>query len=688
MAAPAAPAGALAQALQAQAQALPNPLAYEFSDKGRVMFNPLDTSVGITNMHREPGVNARFRNALRHAVRVTPDTWTIGPDGLPFRSYDGGEFGWLSYRFPVQAVGEWPREGQIPHVLREVKKHHAEPTEFAVAAKFSTKEFQGYEYASQGLDVQRKTIEQMLAIAIETLSLHVMRTLVSVQDALRTRMNQDGVTSTWTIEDLVQHQKRFFAVASKGNGRYITAIHENNDIRRDRRMDLLSRIAMHSKTRALLSSERSDYFQSGDRGVIRFEEGPDKITTYHGFVVNVAHSYRNQNQGQPEQVLSRRVRRGEFYPTWRYGERQPKARSLKNDGISIYDQSSDSWAFLSLEEIASNALNNPGGRHGAKFREANEKVRRDGFRDSLRLTGKKPTEWGVDPRAMFTRPEGGGNPVLQQRGGTDAEVFGTDAGANATTTARFYVCRDNIVHDMASDVAYTEAPGETLIGAFNSLSSGDSSAHTMHFSMQFSHAMYIHDAELVQIFENTSYLRYVGGKDVSWLTPDEFKNWTAKGFNDRNAPRGSMWSILVSADGYARDKDGTEVPFPEHKYWSLTGEYYKAGYNFPDARDRTERNGGVIPGIDILYEMLNLKRFVSKISRRNGGYNMTDTPNTLMCLGSVRGFELPNQDGNANAKMVTWFSGDATYDGGDYEGAAAVRRGEMTEDKVKHSISL
>ncbi len=678
----------------ADAGRLPETRAYAFNNVPKADFVPLDNEVNQTNMHTLPGVSATLRNALANSIR-TAQTWTFGPDGLPFRSYDGAGFTWLSYKFPVSAVNEYPREGAIPIVQREVVKHQGSVEDFAVGAKFNLEEFNGYKFGEQGLNILDMVIKQLLGYAIETISLKIAATFVSVSDHIRVAMADQGKFADWTIVDFVEHHKRTYGVASRGNGRYMMMLNDNVELRRDLRAVQHTHLAMHPITRTLLSYERKDFFISGPKGVSRFEGGPDMITTYNGMTVNVLRSYRRQGARESEQVLNHDVRTGEFYPTWRPGARQ--ASPLKaNDGISIYDEDADAWTFLTMDEIVSNALNLQEQDNDANsvWATTARQLAAPGAPNlaSKKVTNKNPTTWYADPvwGAMEDTSPGfndvAGPTSLRQKITLDMADDGTQA--------KFYVVRDNIHRVMATDVSYSEVPGETLIGAFKTMTSGDASAHTVWFTQHFTFGTYLLDPERVQLLQNTSFVKYICGKGTDWMTAGDFQAWVQRNNDDRSIKRPSMWSILVSHDGDATaiselrkavGQPRSKTAFPDHNYWSLVGEYRKHGYNF-NVVDKTAKNGGVIPGLDYLHNLLGMQAFARKLTQRLN-FGMIEPPNTLLCRGHVRGLMARVQGGGADAfgggigvNLATWSSGDRSFDGGDGVGMASVRRGECVSD--------
>jgi hypothetical protein len=764
-------------------QGLPSTSGYMFEDLPKPTLIPLDMQTTPTDLNSFPELSAGLRRGIEHTIRTT-DGWIIGQDGLPAVKYNGEQYVWNTYSMPVAGVAQYPRQGSIPFVSRSVKKHTGNVERYAMGATFNIQEIHGYKVEEQGLFLLRMVIEQLVAVALETIAYKVMRTFMAVTNHVLIAMKQNGKFTTWGIVDWMNYQKLTFGAASFGDASYVYMLNRLKQHRVDLKLFNLTHIIMHPNTRQMLATDRTNHFQDGDRGVTRLYDGPERITKYQENVVNVAYSYRQQYNRQSEQVLEHEVRLGEFYQSWQPGNQVRRLQG--SDYILIYDENANAFSPIKLNDMINNALNlwetgnpdnyGPDGQwtpgSGASETDWDRTVRNLIFTanhknlESHKITGLKPTDWFSDPilNCRLTTRDGGvinspaelkdvlleeakwdtTKPDSTGTGGTSTAYTGgsitgsssTGTGSSSTgtgstgfytssqdrattgrpwnahvlkmqaeshgsgneiakwnarhqsigtsgTAAVFILVRDNIHRVMGTDVWYRKEPGRTLLGDFESMTSGDSSNHMLEFTQIFKFGTYIETAEAVHHLKNTVYVDYIGGKDVTWLKGEtgchKFKSWLRdNGVSRGGFPRESMWSWLVSVDGYANKSEKyDDVTVLDNSYFSLLGDYSKGGAQITQTREsKVHINGGIIPGFDYMYKLLGLNVMRQRLNSRRE-LSVAEPMATIMCRGTVMGVH-NTRDASSNTitAVSEWTSGSSSFDNGDEKNIVEVRKGQ------------
>eukprot|EP00961_Rhodomonas_salina_P178151 2402635-Rhodomonas_salina.4 len=92
-----------------------------------------------------------------------------------------------------------------------------------------------------------------------------------------------------------------------------------------------------------MTPERTQYFTQGEDGIRRLQEGP-QINKYRGINIIPSRKFSTETGTKPRDLLTRRVRVGEYY-------RIPPHRENHKKTFQLYDESRDSWFTLTYDDL-------------------------------------------------------------------------------------------------------------------------------------------------------------------------------------------------------------------------------------------------------------------------------------------------------------------------------------------------
>lgn len=127
-----------------------------------------------------------------------------------------------------------------------------------------------------------------------------------------------------------------------------------------------------------MTPERTQYFTQGYDGIRRLKDGPN-INKYRGLSVIHSHSFSVETGSRPRDLLTRRVRVGEYY-------RIHSCPPLSEQQYQLYDESRDTWFTLCMDDLIKHSLTPGRQKIGFALREYGWQQADDGDGDDFQIT--------------------------------------------------------------------------------------------------------------------------------------------------------------------------------------------------------------------------------------------------------------------------------------------------------------
>lgn len=265
---------------------------------------------------------------------------------LPYKHIDNvdGKIKWNVWSFDEGMASRVPYESSA-RVLTQTKRSFAG---YTVRQGLAIVMEANFMMSQAGQENFRNQVQQVVHSIQYTNNLDVHVALIqapSYQKHVDERYWNNSKTNSQLIRDYVD----MFGFMQKNPNALDIAIEEAKEVLRSWGAKEPSFLLCNSKLTMQLqmNPERTQYFTQGEDGVRRLKEGPN-INKYRGLNIIHSHSFSVENGARPRDLLTRRVRVGEYY---RVTPRMIGARQ----GIQLYDESRDTWFTLNKGDLIRHA---------------------------------------------------------------------------------------------------------------------------------------------------------------------------------------------------------------------------------------------------------------------------------------------------------------------------------------------
>jgi hypothetical protein len=319
------------------------------ANMARVDLSQVDTNLQAQDLHDTPEFADKLTKNIIANVREC-GAWYIGEDGYPIQQYNRKEFKFQTYDFPVSTIAENPDNGAIAHVTRTVEAHKGDVERFAIGARFSLPELANQDAGDQGINILAMVTRQLRACALETLAAMVMRTMAYTVNFFREHGIKENFFGQWSIQSYIDHLKITHGAASRGEGGFQIMLELIADARQKMHMMTLNRLVLHRTVRAAIVNDYREAYTGGEQGHAKFQAGNVAMTTFNGYKINVADTFRKVESVQAENVLERSVFTGEMYMAIpKDGDTGPYESNWK--GVKLYDEGRDGKYLIPYKDM-------------------------------------------------------------------------------------------------------------------------------------------------------------------------------------------------------------------------------------------------------------------------------------------------------------------------------------------------
>ena len=655
---------------------------------GRVQLQPFDTRNSAVELADDAFLATLIRNMIANRIHRGQE-WTFGNDGLPLQTFNsnGTKFVWSSFHFPVNAVAEYPRDGAIPVVTRKVEKHEGEVRQFAIKARMTIEEVENEPMDQRGVRMIELISKQIAESAIETIGDEVLNTFMRARNTLAQAMNDRGYFEGMSVRDFFQHKTASSHVASD-DGKFRLALARSEQLRAEFQMPKLDMIGVARQTSTLVAQDRSQMLIGGSKGVDRFESGPQSAGRYLDYTMYTVRPFNIEGQLRSTFHLNNEQRRAEFYTNWAPGQAASSnvvyGRQLFSS-IMIYDEDVGAFTEITTQQMAQHAVN---GAAKLASDKQSQKVWEETHPQNTDSKPQSTMERQLQKLGDASHYDGNGTliPLEAELGRLDDSVY---------PNARYVIVRDDIHRETAGTLLWGRDCGRTFMGPTHAMAGGDQSDFSVNYSLQFQFGCAIIDDRAVQRLDDTTPLRYLGGKGTRWLTKEEYTKWVQGRFSLRQRKRGDMWCVMVGHEGTDRPKaesdvlkNGRHAFFTKEDFYLSIGRdaMYETGeeaWRIPG--NATDCNGGASPGIHFArkyFDMDGPNGFDKKRKARTT-YGAREYP----CVNAIRGtvYRSPGvhgRRGEESFERLLITSGHETYDHGDCERSAEYRSGNVVRSSA------
>lgn len=261
---------------------------------------------------------------------------------LPYKHIDNvdGKIKWNVWSFDEGMASRVPYESSA-RVLTQTKRQFAG---YTVRQGLAIVMEANFMMSPKGQENFRNQVQQVVHSIQYTNNLDVHVALIQAP-SYQKHVDERYWNSAKSSQQLLRDYIDMFGFVQKNPNALDIAIEEAKEILRSWGSKEPTFMLCNSKLtmQLTMTPERTQYFTQGYDGIRRLKQGPN-IEKYRGLQVIHSHSFSVETGSRPRDLLTRRVRVGEYY-------RIHPCVPLHHYQYQLYDEARDSWFTLCLPDL-------------------------------------------------------------------------------------------------------------------------------------------------------------------------------------------------------------------------------------------------------------------------------------------------------------------------------------------------